>query len=222
MISVYSLAQFFPKRLIIFKTDQKKREKKWRHVRYTILKKFHDKVLKAQLSCCDALCNIWPSCLARFAQVCPWFVLGKKTENLTTILHSWELIWLPDVSNFTVIQRTPSQTTPEASVTITDDSWGRPKWIPFPGIPELSPSQQCPWSAVRSGHQRLKPALKALTLGHEPALRGFYPKRLWNISPIYMVPDTSGNVTYYWSFQETTDFWISSQPSESRWTAEWV
>lgn len=31
----------------------------------------------------------------------------EKPENLTTILHSQELIWLPDVSNFTVIQRTP-------------------------------------------------------------------------------------------------------------------
>lgn len=79
MLSVYFLGQCFSKRLIIFKTDKKKREK-WRHVRYTILKKIHDKVFKVQLSCCDTLCNIWPSCLARFAQVCPWFVLGKNTK----------------------------------------------------------------------------------------------------------------------------------------------
>lgn len=125
---------------------------------------------------------------------------------------------------FPILQwsKEPPKTTPEASLTITENSWGRPKWIPSPGIPEHSPSQQWPWSAVRWGHQRLKPALQALTLGHEPALRCFYLKRLWKVSPIHMVLQASGTITYCWSFQETTDFWTSSQPSESRWTAKWV
>lgn len=125
---------------------------------------------------------------------------------------------------FPILQpsKEPPQSTPEASLTITDDSWGRPKWIPSPGTPEHSPPQQWPWSAVRWGHQRLQLALQALTLGHEPAWRGFYLKRLWKVPPIYMVPDASGTITYSWSFQKTTDFWTSSQPSESRWRAEWV
>lgn len=74
------LSSVFLKKANHFYTDQKKREK-WRHVRYTTLKKIQDKVFKVQLSCCDALWNIWPSCLARFAQVCPWFVLGKNRKH---------------------------------------------------------------------------------------------------------------------------------------------
>lgn len=41
---------------------------------------------------------------------------------------------------FPILQwsKEPPKTTPEASFTITGDSWGSPKWIPSPGIPEHS------------------------------------------------------------------------------------
>lgn len=48
-----SVSSTFLKKSLSFWDRQKKKEKKiekWRHVTYTILKKLHDKVLKAQLS----------------------------------------------------------------------------------------------------------------------------------------------------------------------------
>lgn len=56
---------------------------------------------------------------------------------------------------FPILQwsKEPLKTTPEASLTITGDSWGRRKRIPSPGIPEHSASQQWPWSAVGWGHR---------------------------------------------------------------------
>lgn len=47
-----SVSSTFLKKSLSFWDRQKKKKKreKWRHVTYTILKKLHDKVLKAQLS----------------------------------------------------------------------------------------------------------------------------------------------------------------------------
>lgn len=76
-------------------------------------------MFKGQLSCWDALCNIWPSCLARFVQVCPWFAEGKswKPHNYSSFprinLKSGSLM-------FPVLQwsKYPPNTTPGASLRI--------------------------------------------------------------------------------------------------------
>lgn len=130
-----------------FKTHKKKKKKrKLRHVRYTVLKKLHDKVFKNQLSCSGALRNIWPSHLARYAQVCPWFVEGKSRKPHNS-LASWCFQFSSDPNN-------PLKTTPETSLTIIADSWERAKCFPSPDMPGHSLSQQKLWSALRCGHQR--------------------------------------------------------------------
>lgn len=208
----------FLKNTYQFKTEQKEREK-WRHVRYTTLKKLHYKVFKVQLSCCDALCNIWPSCLARFAQVCPWFVLGKNTKphNYSSFprinLAPWCFQFYSDPKN-------PPKPHLKHHSQLQVIAEGVQSEFP-PQASQSTPSQQWPWSALRWGHQRLKLTLQALTLAHEPALRGFYLKRLWKVSPVYMA-QASGTITHYWSFQDPTDFWTSAQPPEGRGAAEWV
>lgn len=80
----------------------------------------------------------------------------EKAENLTTILHSQELIsslasWC---FQFSSDPNNPLKTTPETSLTIIADSWERAKCFPSPDMPGHSPSQQKIWSALRCGHQR--------------------------------------------------------------------
>lgn len=122
-------------------------------------KKIHDKLFKVQPSCCDALCNIWPSCLARFAQVCPWFVLGKnrKPHNYSSFprinLAPWCFQFYSDPKN----PPKPHLKHHSQLQMIAEEDQSE-----FPPQASHSLSQLWPWSAVRWG-QRLKLALQALT-----------------------------------------------------------
>lgn len=153
-----------------FKTHKKKKKKrKLRHVRYTVLKKLHDKVFKNQLSCSGALRNIWPSHLAIYAQVCPWFVEGKSRKPHNS-LASWCFQFSSDPNN-------PLKTTPETSLTIIVDSWEREQSV-FP--PQTCQDTLCHsrssgvlWDvAIRDNL-----VLQGLMLGYEQALKSFYLKR---------------------------------------------